>query len=132
MDKLIEKGAKLYSDIHRMTAELREINKQLESMAEFKNGKKTTHVVGAGYRVKIEKRTNIKWDQKKLLKISEILPDNFHKSFKSKYEPIASILKTQIEINPEFKNAIDWAKEENPGSPSVTYEPIEEDMQDAA
>lgn len=130
MDTLIAEGAKLKEQEADIKARLADINKTLETMAEF-CGKKTATIVGGGYRVKIQKRTNVRWDQAKLNEARQMMGnDEFFKAFTWRFEPKgARQLAEYFEATQEHNaNIIKAAMTEKPGAPDVTYEPIEEEV----
>ena len=122
LEEMIKHGAELKASITDQTRQLREINLGLEKALEF-NGKKSTSVTAAGFNVKVAKRDNVKWNQKRLTEIREHFSDTFNESFRTEFKPIAKAL---ANADPEFTKAIDWCRTIKAGAPTVTYESLEE------
>ncbi len=123
--QLVHEGYLLKQEIDAKTKRLREINSKISEMAEFKDGKKTGYLTAGNIAVKVVVRENTKWDQKKLLETKPHLK-NFNDIFKTEFKPISA---KHVEIamaDENFKKAIEWTRTINPGSPSVTYEYLEE------
>ena len=125
---LIQEGATLKMQIEAMTSRLREINAALATEAEFKNGKKTGYLVGDGYKVKVVLRDNVKWDQEKLAQVISHLPV-IQDCFRTEYKPDSKKLELAMARSEEVEKAIVWARTITPGTPAVTYEPIQEQEQ---
>lgn len=124
-DELIKEGAQLKGYIDQATAKLREINAQLAEAAEFKEGSKTGYVFGAGMKVKVSLRDNVKWDQDRIAQIISHIP-NAKECFKTEYKPDNKKLDAAIARSEELEKAVDWARTVTPGAPSVTYEIVED------
>ena len=125
---LVVRGAELKLQIKAMDEELKTINAAIAKLAEFKNGAKTGHLLESGIKVTVSLRENVKWMQDRLMTVKDLLPDQFYKAFIYKYEPASSKeLKAAMEENAEFAKAVEWAREVKPGSPTVTYERIEDE-----
>jgi len=75
IDSLILEGAALKNEIDSKTARLRLVHLRLAENARFENGKRTALLSGAGYRVKVRLYENIAWDQEKILKFREYVPE---------------------------------------------------------
>jgi hypothetical protein len=128
-EDLIREGATLKQAIDHMTAKLRQINRELAALAEFKDGGKTTHLVGAGYRVRIQLKENITWAQEKLSQLREHMPaEQFDRLFRMVFEPASKkVLDGFLENSePHLVEGIRWAMKVKPGAPQVTYEQMEE------
>jgi hypothetical protein len=129
-DKIIAEGARLKEQIAIMEESLKNINAALAMAAEFKDGCKTGHLVGAGYRVKVVKRDNIKWHQDRLKLVKENLPAHFNKVFVAEYSPESKkALDLEMAVNPDFAKAIEWSREIKEGTPYITYERIEDNVE---
>jgi hypothetical protein len=131
VDELISEGAKLKQSIDAATSALREINFKLATTIPFKDGAKSTSTYGAGYKVKIQLRDNVSWDQGKLLQAKGFFPeDQWSALFKTIFEPTSKKALDSFLSNgePELANGIRWAMTVKPGAPSVVYEKIEEDQ----
>jgi hypothetical protein len=128
-EDLIREGAGLKRDIDRKTARLRDINQELATLAEFKNDAKTGYLVGAGYKVKVQLKENIAWDQEKLHMLRDNIPEEqFQKLFRMLYEPVArkAIDGFLAHAEKDLADGVRWAMTVKPGAPQVTYEPLEE------
>jgi hypothetical protein len=128
-EDLIREGAGLKQGIDQMTAKLRDINKELASLAEFKNGGKTGHLVGAGYKVRVQLKENVTWDQDKLRQLREHMPaEQFDKLFRMLFDPASKKLIDGFleKGDRDLAQGIRWAMQVKAGTPQVTYEPMEE------
>jgi hypothetical protein len=100
---------------------------RLAESARFENGKKTAVLFGAGYRVKVRLYENIAWDQEKILKFREYVPEEkFGELFKAVYEPTS---RKEIDgfiahADRELSNGLKWCMSVKPGAPQVTYEKL--------
>lgn len=126
--QLIQEGANLKMQIEAMTERLRQINTVIVAEAEFKNGKKTGYLVGGGFKVKVVLRDNVKWDQEKLAQVISHLPV-IQECFRVEYKPDSKKLELAMARNAEVETAVLWARTITPGTPAVTYEPIQEQEQ---
>jgi hypothetical protein len=126
INDLIAEGATLKTYIETATAKLREINQQIATVAEYKDGSKTGHLVGGGYTVKVSLRDNVKWDQNKIAQVITLIPAA-KECFKTEYKPDSKKLDAAIARSEDLEKAINWARTVTPGAPSVTYEKIEEE-----
>jgi hypothetical protein len=128
-EDLIREGASLKQAIDHMTAKLRDINKELAALAEFKDGGKTGHLAGAGYKVRVQLKDNVSWDQEKLRQLRDHLPaGHFDRLFRMVFEPASKkILDSFLEHGePDLIEGIRWAMQVKTGAPQVTYEQMEE------
>lgn len=126
---LIREGAGLKNEIDSKTKRLREINKQLAELAEYKAGSKTGSLVGAGYKVKVQLKETISWDQDKLDDTRQCLGDEvFFKVFKWKFEPQSKKdLDGFLEYADEkYRSPILGAMTVKPAQPQVKYERLED------
>jgi len=127
---LIREGAELKSEIDAKTARLRQINLRLAESARFKNGHKTAYLTGAGFKVKIRLHENITWDQEKIIRFRECLPEEkFAELFKVVYEPTSkkAIDGFIIYAVRDLANGLKWCMNAKPGLPLVTYEKLPDD-----
>ncbi len=127
IDSLILEGVALKIEIDSKTARLRLIHLRLAESARFENGKKTAVLSGAGYRVKVRLYENIAWDQEKILKFREYVPEEkFAELFKAVYEPTS---RKEIDgfiahADRELSNGLKWCMSVKPGAPQVAYEKL--------
>jgi hypothetical protein len=127
VELLIQEGAKLKEDIQEMTARLRQIHLRLIENTSFHDGKNTATLSGAGYKVKISLRESIAWDQEKILKFREYVPEKkFVELFKVIYEPTS---KKMIDgfiahADCELSNGLKWCMTIKPAAPQVSYEKL--------
>jgi hypothetical protein len=130
LEFLIMEGARLKGEIDAALGRLRKINVQLAESARFEGGKKTAYINGAGYKVKVSLVENTSWDQEKLRKLKEFMPDGkFAELFKTVYEPTS---KKEIDGflahgDPDFANGVRWCMSVKPGSPQVSYEKVKQE-----
>lgn len=133
-EDLIREGAALKFQIDKQTARLREINKLLAESADFPEGKNTATLVGAGFRIKVQLRENIKYIQANIEQFRQCLPETkFFELFKTVYEPTSKKALDGFisHADPEIAAGLKWCMEVKEGSPQVTYESLEE-AKDAA
>jgi hypothetical protein len=123
INQLIQKGFSLKQKIDNMTAELREINKQIADAAEYKEGSRTGHILTSDFAVKVSLRENVKWDTKKLMEIKNYFADKFDAVVKYEIKPDVKKINKE---GGEIEKAFNWAKEVTAGQPSVSYELITE------
>ena len=127
---LIREGAELKSEIDAKMARLRQINLRLAESARFKNGHKTAYLIGTGLKVKIRLHENITWDQEKIIRFRDYLPEEkFAELFKVVYEPTS---KKAIDgfityADKDLSNGLKWCMSVKPGAPQVTYEKLPEE-----
>ncbi len=125
LEFLIMEGARLKGEIDGALVRLRKINLKLAENARFESGRQTAYLVGAGYKVKVRLQENIAWDQEKLRKLREYLPDDkFGELFKVVYEPTSKkgIDGFLAHGDPDFANGVKWCMSVKPGAPQVSYE----------
>lgn len=133
LNDLLREGEALKAEIDAKKARLKEINLSVAQKAHFKTGSKTGHAVGAGVRAKVTIKANIKWDQERLKKLREYYPDQFKDGFKPEYKPTsAQVLEVVAAQHKDFADGVKWACTVTPGAPQVSYEPIEEEVPNAA
>ncbi len=124
LESLIREGAELKADIECKTARLREINSALAERATFEGGQKTAHLAGAGYHVTVRLNENVIWDQGRILKFREYLPEEkFVQLFKAVYEPVS---KKEIDgfiahADADLASGLKWCMSVKPGAPRVSY-----------
>lgn len=128
---LAERFAAIKETQKTLEQEINEIIPRLEAGAQFKDGSKTGHLSVPGFKVKVEQKENISWDQEKLQIARAKLGDEaFHALFKAEYKPVSSaVLKAAPE---ELKKMLAWASEVKPAKPYVTYERIKEEPTNGA
>ena len=80
-EDLIREGATLDKEIKKAKRRLKEVNALVAEAAEFKGGAMTGHTVGAGHKVTVLKKENVKWDQGRLREIAALLPERFCEVF---------------------------------------------------
>lgn len=128
IESLIREGAALKEEIDGKTARLRRINLLLAESAPFKTGQKTAQLIGAGYRVKVRLHENITWDQEKIEKFREYLPDGkFAELFRAVYEPASkkAIDGFIAHAEKELSNGLKWCMNVKPGAPQLSYEKLD-------
>ena len=123
---LVDEAAALKESIEAQTERLREINQELASQAEFKDGAKTGHISGTFYTAKVQLKENVKWDQAALETMRAKVGDSeFFKVFKWTFEPkSAKVLAGALEFG-QHKEMIEAARTVTPGAPSVSFEKLE-------
>jgi hypothetical protein len=133
MDDLLQEAFRLKQVIDVHTSRLRDINKKIAESAVFGDGRSTTTILGQHIKAKIRLRDNVKWDQQRLEQVRSHFPDETMAVFVPKYEPRGkAALDGMCAQNEEFAKAVDWCRTVTPGAPSVTYELIESEVEDAA
>jgi hypothetical protein len=127
VEDLVREGARLKAQIATAESKLKEINARLAEIAHFEPGSKTAHLVAAGYRVKVQRREYVSWDQEKLQQIRAHVGDlRFGGTFKVEYKPHNMKAVNAALMDPEMGEALRWAMTVKEGAPSVTYELLEE------
>jgi hypothetical protein len=125
LDKLAEEYAKNKVAADALTARNAEIAAELEACATFKDGSNTAHLEAGGYKIKVERRYNVKWMADKLEEARRLLTDDlFFKVFKWEYKPqgkkeLDAFLKT---TSSAFRAAVLAAMTTSPGKPGITLE----------
>ena len=130
LSKLLSEGMQLKARIDADKARLAEINKAIEAVAVFTDGKATAHVAAGGFRATVQRKTTIKWDQAKLASAMDAIgSESFKKVFTYEFKPLgAKQLKAFLEFGePEQVAAVKAAMSEAPASPSVKFECVLED-----
>ena len=124
-DKLVERGASIKKHIMALTEELRTVNEEI-AKAVVKNGSRSAAVYTNKYKVTVQLRNNVKWDQDRLFEVSKHAQFNekFYESFRSEYKPNTRVMEAYMAENTDFANAINWARTVTAGAPSVTYTAI--------
>lgn len=125
LGSLLSEGAKLKARIDADKARLGQINRELEALAVFPEGKSTAHVAAGGFRAIIQRKETVKWDQKKLGEaMKDIGAEGFQKVFTYEFKPLgAKQLKAFLEFGkPEDVAAVKAAMTVAQGAPSVKYE----------
>ena len=128
-DALIARYVQLKMELDARQAQLREIAAELAESAPFPEGKKTAHIIGAGYDVTVQRRENVKWDQKKLEACRQRMGnENFFKVFAWEFKPAsAKLLNGFLDYgDPAHVDAVKDARTVTQGAPSITFAPVEE------
>jgi len=125
---LIREGAALKESIDEATKRLRDVNRRLAELAVFPEGKKTAHLEGAGFKVDIQKKEYIKFDQTKLDVARKTMGnDLFLKPFtyvfkeRSKKDLDAFLAYGDAALAAMVREAMEISE----GAPQVTYRPVE-------
>ena len=118
----------LKSEVEQKTARLRDLAKQIAAVTTFPEGKNTAHAVEAGYNFTIQRKENVRWDQKKLATCrADFGDDLFFKLFGWKYEPNTKILNGFFETgDPSQIGMVLDARTVSPGAPQISFEAIEQ------
>ena len=125
IEKLIIEGAKAKAEIESLSQRLKNIISTLDQAAVFKDGSKTGYLVGGGYKVKVVRRDNTRWDQQNL-QVMRGYFNQFGQAFKAEYKPkSAKELEKAMLLDTEFKKAVNWARTVTAGAPGVTFEQLE-------
>ena len=126
---LLSEGMKIKTRMDADKARLAEINRELEALAQFPEGKSTAHVAAGGFRATIQRKSTVKWDQKKLGEAMQAIgAESFKKIFTYEFKPVG---KKQLDAFLEFGaeaevSAVKEAMTVAEGSPQVKYEYVEE------
>ena len=125
IEKLIADGARAKAEIESLSQRLKNIISTLDQAAVFKDGSKTGYLVGAGFKVKVVRRDNTRWDQQNL-QVMRGYFNQFGQAFKAEYKPkSAKELEKAMLLDVEFKKAVNWARTVTAGAPGVTFEQLE-------
>ena len=133
LGSLLSEGIKLKNRIDADKARLAEVNREIEALAEFPEGKNTAHLAANGLRATVTRKSSVKWDQKKLNEaMSAIGTEAFRKVFTYEFKPVGA---KQLNAFLEFGNEADVAKAKaamtvTQAAPSVKYEEAMEDGAD--
>ena len=127
-EKIARQYVLLKSEVEQKTAQLRDLAKQLAGSATFPEGKNTAHMVSGGYDFTIQRKENVRWDQKKLATCrADFGDDLFFKLFGWKYEPNTKILNGFFETgDPSQIGMVLDARTVSPGAPQISFEAIEQ------
>jgi hypothetical protein len=83
---IIDHAGMLKQEIADKSAKLKELNEIIEASCDF-SGSKTANLFGGAFKVKVQAKTTIKWDQDALENLRNNIGDaEFTKVFKWKYE----------------------------------------------
>lgn len=132
---LLSEGMQLKARIDADKARLADINRAIEAIAVFPEGKATAHVAAGGFRATVQRKTTVKWDQAKLASAMDAIgADTFKRVFSYEFKPLgAKQLKAFLEFGePEQVAAVKAAMTEAPASPSVRFECVMEEDPDGS
>ena len=133
LGSLLSEGMKLKTRIDADKARLAAINREIEALAEFPEGKSTAHVAANGFRATVTRKSTVKWDQKKLSEVMEAIgAEAFRKVFTYEFKPVGA---KQLNAFLEFGAEADVAKVKEAmtvtqSAPSVKYEEVLDDGAD--
>lgn len=140
VDDLINQGALLTNGIATYKEKIKELEKELAGvnetlipLAKFRKNSKTGHLEDDGIHVKVVKKEIVIYDPEKMPLIKQVHPALFEIAFKEKAIPAHTVykqsgvkpMKTAIESNADFADAVAWAQEVKPGKTTVTYTILE-------
>ena len=131
---LLSEGMQLKARIDADKARLADINRAIEAVAVFPEGKATAHLAAGGFRATVQRKTTVKWDQKKLAEAMKAIgAESFQKVFTYEFKPVG---KKQLDAFLEFGSeaeveAVKAAMTETAASPSVRFECVMEDCDGA-
>lgn len=119
--------ARMAADKERLT----QINAAIAGMATFSGTCKTARLAASGYVAKVQRKETVTWDQKALWKAVQVMGvPEFKKAFTFEYKPKSSKELKDYMAAPdtpdEYRKLIDAARTVKEGSPSVTFEFVEE------
>ena len=129
INETIMAALRLKSEIDAKKAELAKLNTQLAAMAQYKEGSQTGHIYTNAYHVKVSKRQNVRWDQKKLTTARAAIGDKgFFAVFGWKFEPKNKALLDNFFEQGQQAHAdlIRAAMTVTEGAPGISYEPLGE------
>ena len=115
------------AEIDRIAKRNKEIAERLDSMAQYREGSMTGHVLVDGYEVTMTHRINTTWDQRKLEAVRQIAGDQeFAVAFTYKFEPRSKAdLDAYIRLAPpRVVQAIAAAKTDKPGATSCEIKEV--------
>ncbi len=125
LESLIREGAALKREIELKTARLRSINQLLTERARFEEGRKTSVLIGGGYKVRVRLHENITWDQDRIATFRKCVEaEKFFELFRMVYEPTS---KRAVEgfiahAAKGLSEGLKWCMSVKPGAPQVAYE----------
>ena len=124
---LVDRAGALHDEISAKDKELKELKLRLAELADYKEGSKTGHVFCDKFHATVALKENVKWDQKALEALRIKMGDaNFFKVFRWIFEPQSKkVLDGAIDFG-EFGSEIKKAFTTSPGSPQVTFKPMED------
>ena len=126
IEQLIVEGAKAKTKMAELSDRLQQISAALDQAAEFKDGSKTGYLVGGGFKVKVVRRDNTRWDQKNLRVLRGYFKQTFFEAFKIEFKPkSAKELEKAMLLNPQLAKAVNWARTVTAGAANVTFEQLE-------
>ena len=126
IEQLILEGAKVKVKMAELSDRLKQISTVLDQAAEFKDGSKTGYLVGGGFKVKVVRRDNTRWDQQNLKVMRGHFKQTFFEAFKIEFKPkSAKELEKQMLLNAKFEKAVKWARTVTPGASNLTFEQLE-------
>ena len=129
MNGLVSRYVTLKMELDAKQKVLRELAAEIQEQATFPEGKNTAHIIGAGYDVSVQRRENVKWDQKKLASIRSRMGDEtFFKLFTWEFKPVSARQITGFMDygDPLQVEALRDARTCTPGAPAITFTPIEQ------
>lgn len=130
LGSLLSEGAKLKARIDADKTRLAEINRELEALCEFPEGKATGHLAANGFRATVTRKTTVKWNQEKLNDAMKAMgSEAFRRVFTYEFKPVGT---RQLNAFLEFGNEnevgmIRDAMTVSQGAPSVKYEEAMDD-----
>ena len=129
VNALIREGMEIKARMDADKKRLQSINNTLAELAEYREGSQTGHIYDTNLHVKVQRKTNVKWDQAELNRARVALGDDlFFEVFKWEFKPASKKAldgfmqygdKTCVEL-------VRGAMTETPGTPAVEYELLEE------
>ena len=120
MEGMIREAAALDTEIRTKSRRLRELKSRLADSAHFQPGSRTGYITGGGFRVKIQLRDQIKWDQDRLRHLKARMPD-FSKLFKTEYKPVnKKVIDGYLSFGPHA-SVVKWAISQAPTHPQVSF-----------
>lgn len=128
-NEIVSEYAKLKAEIEQKQARLRELAGQIDGLAIFPEGKNTTHLCAAGYNVTIQRRQNIKWNQKALNDCRVKLGDDlFFKLFTWEFKANTRALTGFLDMGDQHQAAIiAAARTVTPGATQISLDLINQE-----
>lgn len=125
VSELMREGMAIKTRMDADRKRLQEINAALAGLAEYREGSQTGHLYDSNLHVKVQRKTNVKWDQTGLNQARAGMGDElFFQVFKWEFKPSSKkALDGLLEFGKaEHRQMVLAAMTETPGAPSVEYE----------
>jgi hypothetical protein len=121
-----DRAGRLHMEIKRLEAELAALKPDLVAQAAFKEGCRTGHLAGNRFKVAVELRENVTWDQDKVEALRDEMPEEaFVAAWRWKFEAASKRAMDDALAGP-WGDRIREARTVRPGSPGLTFKALED------